>query len=131
MKLNNRCQDLKTKAYNYLWILGELSGCHQLPERSFFINGCQFPVCARCTGAFIGYSVGAVLFLFYRINIFLCVVFCMIMFVDWFLQYKNILQSTNVRRLLTGFICGLGLIQIYFSILQFISEKLSDLFKLA
>ncbi|MBQ3473297.1 MAG: DUF2085 domain-containing protein, partial [Methanobrevibacter sp.] len=24
--------------------------CHRMHERSFFIKGHQFPVCARCTG---------------------------------------------------------------------------------
>ena len=24
--------------------------CHQMPERSFFLDGHQLPVCARCTG---------------------------------------------------------------------------------
>ena len=30
-------------------------GCHQMPERSFFFKGYQFPVCARCTGMIVGY----------------------------------------------------------------------------
>jgi len=28
--------------------------CHRLPEHSFFIGGQQLPLCARCTGTFLG-----------------------------------------------------------------------------
>jgi uncharacterized membrane protein len=30
--------------------------CHQIPERSFFIAGHQFAVCARCTGLYAGFT---------------------------------------------------------------------------
>jgi len=30
--------------------------CHQIPERSFFIAGHQFAVCARCTGLYAGFA---------------------------------------------------------------------------
>ena len=33
--------------------------CHQLPERSFFIEGRQLPVCARCTGLYLSGAAGA------------------------------------------------------------------------
>jgi uncharacterized membrane protein len=32
--------------------------CHQLPERSFFLDGQQLPVCARCTGLYASGAVG-------------------------------------------------------------------------
>jgi uncharacterized membrane protein len=32
--------------------------CHQKPERSFFWEGQQFPVCARCTGLYISAAAG-------------------------------------------------------------------------
>ncbi len=32
--------------------------CHQLPERSFFWDGHQFPVCARCTGLYLSGALG-------------------------------------------------------------------------
>src|SRR6267142_1248191 len=31
--------------------------CHQLPERSFYIAGHQFAVCARCTGLYAGFTL--------------------------------------------------------------------------
>ena len=32
--------------------------CHQLPERSFFVDGRQLPVCARCTGLYLSGGAG-------------------------------------------------------------------------
>jgi len=32
--------------------------CHQLPERSFFLDGRQLPVCARCTGLYVSGAAG-------------------------------------------------------------------------
>jgi uncharacterized membrane protein len=36
-----------------------LSGvCHQFPEHSYFIAGVQLPLCARCTGTYLGALLG-------------------------------------------------------------------------
>jgi len=32
--------------------------CHQRPDRSFFWDGHQFPVCARCTGLYVSAAIG-------------------------------------------------------------------------
>lgn len=32
--------------------------CHQLPERSFFLNDRQLPVCARCAGLYLSGVAG-------------------------------------------------------------------------
>lgn len=101
-------------------VLGELSGCHRLPERSFFIKGKQFPVCARCTGAFIGYLIGFIIYPILKAPIWINLLFCVIMFVDWFIQYKNWRQSNNIRRVITGLFCGFGLMQLFFKFIQYI-----------
>ncbi|MBQ6825277.1 MAG: DUF2085 domain-containing protein [Clostridia bacterium] len=99
--------------YNTQFYIGSLSGCHQIPERSFYYKDKQFPICARCTGAFLGYFIGAVTYNFLHVPLWISVAFCIIMFVDWLLQKINIMQSTNIRRLITGTLCGFGIIQIF------------------
>lgn len=32
--------------------------CHQIPERSFHMDGHKLPLCARCTGTYLGVTVG-------------------------------------------------------------------------
>jgi hypothetical protein len=36
--------------------------CHQLAERSFVLHGHVFPICARCTGMWLGITLGVALF---------------------------------------------------------------------
>jgi uncharacterized membrane protein len=40
--------------------------CHQLPERSFALGGRQWPVCARCSGLYLGAALGALAWLLAR-----------------------------------------------------------------
>lgn len=39
-----------------------------------------------------------------------CILLCLIMFLDWFVQYLKICDSTNIRRLITGIMGGYGLL---------------------
>ena len=41
---------MNDKKWIKLMEIGSYLGCHQMPERSFFINGYQMPICARCVG---------------------------------------------------------------------------------
>ena len=89
--------------------------CHQKPERSFFIKGHQFPVCARCTGFYSGLVVYLVYSLFYShpysLNMLILSMILMIpVAVDGVTQYFGPRESTNTLRFVTGFIGGIGLI---------------------
>lgn len=98
---------------NSLYEIGNHSGCHQLPERSFFYKGHQFPVCARCTGVTIGQLAAIVANLFTDISATVSFIYLGIMGLDWFLQTTRIKMSNNYRRLFTGVLGGFGLFNLY------------------
>jgi len=95
--------------------------CHQKANRSFFLYNYQFPICARCTGLLLGYFLGIIiLFFINEISLYLSLTFSIIMFIDWFIQYKGIKTSNNYRRLFTGSLCGIGVIGILANVYVFI-----------
>ncbi|MBR4396439.1 MAG: DUF2085 domain-containing protein [Methanobrevibacter sp.] len=94
--------------------------CHRIPERSFFIKGHQFPVCARCTGFYTGLVVYLIWNSFYGheydLNTLIISIVLMIpVAIDGLTQYFGPRESTNNLRFITGFIGGIGLI-IFFKI---------------
>ena len=89
--------------------------CHRMPERSVFIKGHQFPVCARCTGFYTGLMVYLTVNLFYKHPydwnmLFISMVLMVPVAIDGFTQYFGPRESTNTLRFITGFIGGIGLI---------------------
>lgn len=106
---------MKLETWVKLMRLGKLSGCHQMPARSFRTKeGYQHPVCARCLGVLIGNAaaiVGAFVFVPHWLILMAC---CGVMFVDWLLQRLRIIKSTNPRRLATGVIGGYGLFTLLY-----------------
>lgn len=105
-------KDFNLKMWSAAMKIGNICGCHQKPERSFFICTYQFPVCARCFGIWCGYIMAPLLYKFYKPSVWLCMFFMLIMFCDWLLQYLEIFMSNNIRRLITGILCGYGIINI-------------------
>lgn len=94
---------------------GHYYGCHQMPERSFFLFGYQFPLCARCTGMLVGEIIAYVLLLFKKIFSPIVSLICLgIMGIDWFIQFIEILSSTNLRRFITGILGGIGTVFLFF-----------------
>ncbi|UHA72081.1 DUF2085 domain-containing protein [Paenibacillus sp. 481] len=88
--------------------------CHRLRSRSFVIRGRQFPICARCTGIFVGYFL-LPLFLMFQpntvsmLNVLLFVFLLSVpMLVDGFTQKWKWRESNNGLRLMTGVLFGAG-----------------------
>lgn len=105
---NFKINNLKHKWLNYAFF------CHRMPERSFFIKGNQFPICARCTGIMIGYIIGIIsLFFISYSNIIFSILLILPTGIDGIGQYLGKWKSNNIRRCLTGILAGIGVISIF------------------
>ena len=114
----------KIKTWAYLMRLGNRAGCHQREDRSFFYKEWQFPVCSRCTGILTGQIIGVLLYLSKMIiPIYIDFLFLLVMFLDWFIQYKKIKESTNLRRFITGNLAGIAQMSILIKAIFFIISK--------
>ena len=110
--------------HDKLMVLGKWCGCHQLPERSLFIRGKQMPVCARCFGAFLGSLLALLTHWYIHLHICIMVALCVPMLIDWYLQYLELYHSTNLRRVITGLMCGYGLNRLYIAIILAVARQL-------
>ena len=94
-------------------IARKMWGCHQRPERSFFVCGYQFPICARCTGVLIGYLCSLLLLLVgCLIHPLICLLLLAPLIVDGGIQLLFNILSNNTRRVITGIVFGIGFIQL-------------------
>lgn len=109
--------------------LGAAAGCHQRPDRSFFIGDYQFPVCARCTGVFLGQLAAVIMLLSgRRVPAKAAAALLAVMGADWLAQKLEVLGSTNIRRLMTGIMGGIGITFLYFKTAVYIIKVLKDAF---
>jgi uncharacterized membrane protein len=97
--------------------------CHQLAERSFFINGRPMPLCARCTGIAVGSLVGNLSYYFlkdfyfntiyaeYNVLAAIGIIFLgmLPLVIDGSLQMLSNYKSNNPLRLGTGILFGISL----------------------
>ena len=103
--------------------------CHRKPERSFFIRGHQFPVCARCTGFYISLFLYFTYTHFYYVDynpllLSIAILFLVPAGIDGTTQLFELRESNNVLRLITGLMGGLGLGIIVKAIKFFIYLKM-------
>ncbi len=104
--------------YARLFALGGRLGCHQRADRSFFLRGRQFPVCARCTGVLLGYLPAVPSFFLLGASWRAAAAGMAVMLADWLLQRLGVAESTNPRRLLTGVLGGYGIMTAQILLVQ-------------
>lgn len=76
--------------------------CHQIPSRSFRVNGRQFHICARCTGLAAGMLLAPLGFLGKAENLGLYLIFPAALIIDGITQAAQFRTSKNSIRFLTG-----------------------------
>ncbi|GGE68582.1 putative membrane protein [Pedobacter psychrotolerans] len=108
----------------------EFVDCHRLPERSFFFKGKQFPLCARCTGIYVGYAIFIPIIFFIKINILFALLAIMPTTIDGLTQAYCNRESNNILRFITGIFAGLGLAGISDFIAYYIVVSLKFLYHL-
>jgi len=87
--------------------------CHQLPDRSYFIDGHKFAVCTRCTGLYAGFAVTMLLYPLIsslkrtstppRSWILLAAI---PLVVDFSITFFGFWENTHTSRMLTGALLG-------------------------
>ena len=87
--------------------------CHQLPERSYFIDGHQFAVCSRCTGIYAGFAFTLLLYPLIRSlkNPVMprpswLLLAALPLAIDVAVNFSGFWQNTHTSRLLTGAFLG-------------------------
>lgn len=109
--------------------------CHQIPERSFHIAGHQLPLCARCTGIYMGALTGFVLMTLWRRRAaslppariaLILVIFIGMMGIDginsyltFFPNMPHLYEPQNWLRLTTGTLHGVALSALVYPVLNY------------
>ncbi len=110
--------------------------CHQRPERSFFVNGSQLPICARCIGLYLGVLFGIFFSLMFKRIIFsniililsLSVLLILVEIGDFYIRKEHLIKDYNSSRFIIGILGGIGLggivTLLFFMSIRFINPLL-------
>lgn len=94
--------------------------CHQIPYKSFEINGFHFLVCARCTGIYLGVFLSSLLFLFInkpKLKVDLrFLILSVPMIIDIILYRTGIYNYSKITAFFTGLPAGFMVVSIIISI---------------
>lgn len=94
--------------------------CHRLPNRTFKLGNSYFPVCARCTGVYVGAFIFLIYILIFGLDnlkaiifdiniIIISTIIIIPTFIDGTTQLIGYRESNNILRCITGIFAGVGL----------------------
>ena len=87
--------------------------CHGIAERCIELFGVPMPICARCTGIYLGLALGLLVFVLIplvreRVMRTAALIAVTPLAIDGLTQLAGLRESTNPLRLATGIIAGLA-----------------------
>ena len=97
--------------------------CHQRPERSFFVGGQQLPVCARCTGLYIGAALAGPLAIAFASSLtsvrarWVLGLAAVPTLVTWTLEFARIVPFSNVSRFIAALPLGFAAAWLVFTVI--------------
>lgn len=98
--------------------------CHQMPSRSFFIAGHQFPLCYRCTGLLIGNLIFiSAVYWYIMPRLRVAIVLSLPMLIDLLFQNLILWSGINILRLISGICFGVGFPSMIIIVLSLIFNK--------
>jgi len=74
-----------SKKWIYKWF-PIIFGCHCRDDRSFYYKGQKFPICARCTGEFVGICFALICCFFFRLTAKASFIIMIPLIIDGFTQ---------------------------------------------
>ena len=87
--------------------------CHRKSNRSFFWKDKQFPLCARCTGIYVGYlTLPFFIFRVFEFSWLFSFLIILPTIIDGLSQAYFDRESINLIRVGTGFFAGLGITSV-------------------
>lgn len=91
--------------------IGKIPLCNGIPERALHIGDFCFPLCYRCMFVVLSFFVILCFHIYMnkRMNFKLTLLCLVPMIVDGCLQTFFFVESTNIRRSITGMLFGVGL----------------------
>jgi uncharacterized membrane protein len=121
-----------SQPWRWIYESGDRS-CNEIATRCFHLNGNQFAVCSRCTGRELGMGIGMLLMVFKRFKVKWKFIFLLLligvlpMAIDAVPQYLGFWESTNLSRVITGFLFGAATVVIIGTLLHEIENPLWEI----
>lgn len=108
-----------------LSLIGQVPLCNGMAHRAPHIFGFCFPICYRCLFIMLGFGISYFLLTqtIKKIPWFIGILLMIPMLIDGFTQTLTTYESTNIKRVLTGSMFGIGFAIVILAGIVYLDKK--------